>query len=104
MHAPVALRAFRPPVVLTVFESAGKLDYVRGPGFGGHVVHVAGPWKLRGEWWSTDPFAREYYDVELSDGGVYRIYRDLRIFRHSGGSGDPENVRKRRWHADGVYD
>ena len=74
---------------LEVFERAGSLDYVRGRGFGGRVVHRAGPWRLRGEWWSADPYVREYYDVELSDGGVYRIYRDLRL---------------RQWMADGVYD
>jgi protein ImuB len=87
--ARVALRAFRPPLPLEVFESAGRLDYVRGPVLGGRVVHLAGPWRLHGEWWAADSYAREYYDVELSDGGVYRIYRDARI---------------RRWLADGVYD
>jgi protein ImuB len=85
----MALRAFRPPVPLEVFEKAGRLDYVRGCGFGGRVVRRAGPWRLRGEWWATDPYVREYYDVELSDGGVYRIYRDVRL---------------QRWLADGVYD
>lgn len=85
----LALRAFRPPVALEVFERAGCLDYVQGCGFGGRVVRRAGPWRLRGEWWSADPYVREYYDVELSDGGVYRIYRDVRL---------------RRWMADGVYD
>jgi protein ImuB len=85
----VALRAFRPPVPLEVFESAGRPDYVRGRGFGGRVVHLAGPWRLRGEWWTADPLAREYYDVQLSDGGVYRVYR--------GG-------RTGRWFADGAYD
>jgi protein ImuB len=86
----LALRAFRPPVPLEVFECRNSPDYVRGAGrFGGRVVHWAGPWRVRGEWWTEDPFAREYYDVELSDGGVYRIYRDAR-------SGE--------WAADGVYD
>jgi protein ImuB len=85
----MALRAMRPPVPLEVFDSRGRLDYVRGPGFGGRVVHVGGPWRLRGEWWTDDPYAREYYDVELSDGGVYRIYRDL---------------RRQEWFADGAYD
>ncbi len=85
----IALRAFRPPLTLEVFQSRGRLDYVRGPGLGGRVVHLAGPWRLRGEWWTADPCAREYYDVELSDGGVYRIYRDL---------------RRERWLADGAYD
>jgi protein ImuB len=87
--APVALRAFRPPAALEVFECAGRLDYIRGRGFGGRVVHQAGPWRLGGEWWTVDPFAREYYDVELSDGGVYRIFRD---------------VRHHCWRADGMYD
>ena len=53
----VALRAFRPPVSLEVFESGGRLEYVRGRGFGGRVVHLAGPWRLRGEWWTADPYA-----------------------------------------------
>jgi protein ImuB len=87
--ARVALRAFRPAVPLEVFENAGRPDYVRGRGFGGRVVHLAGPWRFRGEWWTTDPYAREYYDIELSDGGVYRIYHDFLM---------------RRWLADGAYD
>jgi hypothetical protein len=87
--ARIALRAFRPPMPLEVFTSAGNLDYVRGARLGGRVVHVAGPWRLRGEWWTADPCAREYYDVELTDGGVYRIYRDL---------------RRDCWLADGAYD
>ena len=85
----MALRAFRPAVDLEVYESRGRLEYVRGRGFGGRVVHAAGPWRVRGEWWTDDAYAREYYDVELSDGGVYRIYRDA---RHA------------CWRADGVYD
>ncbi len=87
--ARVALRAFRPPVALEVFESAGRLEYVRGRGFGGRVVHLAGPWRLRGEWWTADPYDREYYDVELTDGALYRIFRD---------------GRTRQWLADGMYD
>jgi protein ImuB len=85
----LALRAFRPPVSVGVFESKGVIDHVRGRGFGGRVVHWAGPWRLRGEWWTAEPFAREYYDVELSDGGVYRMYL---------------NVRTGCWLVDGVYD
>ncbi len=85
----LALRAFRPPVPLEVFENRAFIDCVRGRGFGGRVVRWAGPWRVRGEWWTAEPYAREYYDVELSDGGVYRIYRD---------------ARSGRWSADGVYD
>jgi protein ImuB len=74
----LALRAIRPPRPVEVFDNRGEPDFVRGRGFGGRVVAVAGPWRLAGEWWTTDGFARDYYDVSLSDGGVYRVYRDRR--------------------------
>ncbi len=35
------------------------------------------------------PFARDYYDLALADGGVYRMYRDL---------------HDEKWFVDGVYD
>ncbi len=60
------------------------------------VVHVqgsvrvaSGPWALEEGWWADTPAARDYWDVELMDGGLYRIYRD-RLSGH--------------WFADGVYD
>jgi protein ImuB len=97
----VALRAFRPPAHLEVFESGGRLAYVRGRGFGGRVVRLAGPWRVCGEWWTSDPYDREYYDVELTDGGLYRIYREaMREAVREGG----DDGGKRRWLADGMYD
>jgi protein ImuB len=92
-RSPLVLRAFRPPAAIEVMYDRGRPDFVRADAnhekFGGRVVTLAGPWRLSGEWWRDSPFARDYYDAELSDGGVYRIYRD-----HD--SGD--------WFADGVYD
>jgi hypothetical protein len=56
----------------------------------GRVRVASGPWELEQEWWRPEQgVAREYWDVELDDGAVYRIYRDRR-------TGD--------WLADGVYD
>jgi protein ImuB len=90
---PLALRAFRPAASIEVVCDRGRPDFVRGTGesekFGGRVVTLAGPWRLTGEWWRDSSFARDYYDAELSDGGIYRIYRERE-------SGD--------WFADGVYD
>jgi hypothetical protein len=57
--------------------------------FSGRVVTLGGPWRLNGEWWRAEPLARDYYDAEISNGCVYRIYRE-----HVSG----------RWYADGVYD
>ena len=56
---------------------------------GGRVRNAAGPWRLFGEWWGETRFARDYWDVELSDGGVYRLYHNL-----------PDDS----WFVDGVYD
>lgn len=85
----IALRAIRPPHLIEVFDNRGRPDFVRGHGFGGRVVALAGPWRLAGEWWNEEGFARDYYDVSLSDGGVYRIYRDRRMVQ---------------WFVDGEYD
>jgi protein ImuB len=55
----------------------------------GLVRVAAGPWTLEDGWWNDNPVERDYWDVELSGGGLYRIYRDRT-------TGD--------WFADGMYD
>jgi protein ImuB len=85
----LVVRAFRPPRPIEVFSNRGRPDFVRGVGLGGRVVGVAGPWRLAGEWWGATAYARDYWDLQLSDGGVYRCYRD----------GASE-----QWFVDGVYD
>jgi hypothetical protein len=59
------------------------------PRIQGLVRVAAGPWTLEDGWWSDQPVERDYWDVELSGGGLYRIYLD----RTSG-----------EWFADGMYD
>jgi protein ImuB len=85
----LVVRALRPPRPLEVFSERGAPCFVRGTGLGGRVVTVAGPWRITAEWWSDAPCARDYFDLELTDGGLYRCYRE----RSSGA-----------WFADGVYD
>ncbi len=75
--APVEVR----PVVRE--DTAGQLRVA------GRVKVAAGPWGLEDEWWTPSPTGRDYWDVELSTGGLYRIFRD----RAAG-----------TWHVDGVYD
>jgi protein ImuB len=55
----------------------------------GLVRVVAGPWTLEDGWWSNKPVERDYWDLELSGGGLFWVYRD----RKSG-----------EWFADGMYD
>lgn len=87
-NPPTCLRAIRPPQAIEVFCDRDRPEFVRGDGFAGRVVQAAGPWRLQGDWWNDAAYARDYYDVQLSDGGVYRVYRD----------------RGREWFVEGAYD
>ncbi len=102
--AQLMIRAIRPPLEVEVLLSRGAPEFVRGPNLGARVVSLAGPWRRDGEWWhtSTDTapspqltmktngnFRRDYYELALADGGVYRVYRDL---------------NSAQWFVDGIYD
>lgn len=85
----LSLRAVRPPRAVAVHCQRDRPDFVCGEGIAGRVVHLAGPWRIHGRWWSEERYARDYYDAQLSDGGVYRLFCDLR-------AGE--------WFVDGIYD
>jgi nucleotidyltransferase/DNA polymerase involved in DNA repair len=74
-----ALRRCRQPVPARVAADAGRPVRVTTDrmGFaGGAVVACAGPWRTSGDWWAGEAWNRDEWDVALSDGGVYRIFRD----------------------------
>jgi protein ImuB len=92
----LAIRVLRPAVELEVImdERARRLLSLKStngssPEISGTVRVAAGPWNLEDGWWSAAPASRDYWDVELSEGGLYRIYRDR---------------RNEKWYADGMYD
>lgn len=86
----LVLRAIRPATEIEVMCSRGMPEFVCGVNLGGRVVSLAGPWRRDGEWWrDASGFARDYYELALDDGGVYRVFRDL---------------KSERWYVDGVYD
>ena len=43
----------------------------------GTVRICSGPWRVEEGWWSNRPDVREYWDVELERGGVYRLFRGV---------------------------
>jgi protein ImuB len=51
------------------------------------VLIAAGPWRASGDWWTAAPWDREEWDVELSNGGLYRVYS-----------------ASSRWFLEGMYD
>jgi len=97
----MSARALRPALELEVIveETSGKRPRTlesllregaeKKPKIAGEVRVASGPWGLEEGWWREEPVEREYWDVELSDGGLYRIFR---------------NRRSGEWYADGIYD
>jgi protein ImuB len=91
------IRAIRPAREVEVMCARGAPSFIRGDNLGARVISIAGPWRRDGEWWravADDPaicagFNRDYYDLALDDGGVYRVFCD---------------TRSRRWYLDGIYD
>jgi protein ImuB len=80
-HAAVRLQAERPAAVQFQTQAFHEYAGMR------KVLASAGPWRASGEWWTASPWDREEWDVELSDGGLYRVYR-----------------ASREWFLEGVYD
>jgi protein ImuB len=75
----VALRRFRIPVPARVRVEQGRPIRVitdrRGLA-GGGVRRCAGPWRTAGNWWTERTWERDEWDVTLSDGATYRVFRD----------------------------
>jgi protein ImuB len=81
----LALRRMRPARrvdVEAVGERPMRVDARR-------VLACAGPWRASGEWWDVEAWARDEWDVVLSDGALCRIARD-RLTGH--------------WYLDALYD
>ncbi len=97
----LTLRRLRPPRRVHVETAADRPAWVTFTGRdvvaaaaapGGRRLRVAtgaGPWRSSGEWWDTQAWGRDEWDVALSDGTVWRVVRD-----HASG----------RWFLEGAYD
>ncbi len=104
----IGFRVFRPPLHAIVQADRRYPTQINawGPNRSvhGRIVRVAGPWRTTGDWWRTDAWARDEWDVAVESGAgsktvgghagpplqvLYRIYRELR----SGA-----------WFVEGIYD
>jgi protein ImuB len=74
----LALRVFRPPRAARVDLASGQPGFIAADGIRGNVLEFAGPWRTSGDWWTTNPWARDEWDIALGDGALYRIYREPR--------------------------
>jgi protein ImuB len=97
----MGFRIFRPPWNADVKVAQGRPARInaRNPKISsklrGEIVCAAGPWRASGEWWRSDVWAREEWDVAVLDATsneneiLCRIYRDL---------------TNEQWFVEGVYD
>jgi protein ImuB len=104
----MVLRTIRPAEEVEVLCTREMPTFVRGSTICARVVSAAGPWRRQGEWWTVAAdthaidsaaaswqshapaaYARDYYELALEDGVVYRVYCNL----YSG-----------KWFVDGIYD
>ncbi len=88
-HNAIALRMYRPARAARVQTENGYPVRVAARGVHGRVLEAAGPWRTSGDWWREDAWSRDEWDLALSDGALYRIFRD----RVSG-----------EWFVEGAYD
>ncbi len=84
----IAMRFFRPPVAASVRCEGPRPMRVDASDIHGSVVIAAGPWRTSGEWWTTDPWSRDEWDIALSNEKLYRIYCEP----------------SRKWFVEALYD
>ncbi len=85
----LAFRVFRPAPSAEVRVKHDQPVQVSAACARGSVRKASGPWHSSGDWWTPNRWGREEWDVDLSDGGLYRIYCQLET---------------RCWFVEGFYD
>src|SRR5438270_312694 len=76
----LAMRRYRPPLRATVLTHAGEPVRVSFLNMRGEVTACSGPWRTSGEWWSTEGWSRDEWDVAVQQKNglaLYRMYRDI---------------------------
>ena len=97
----MGFRVFRPPWPAQVQVMQGRPARINARSVNssylicGQVICAAGPWRTSGDWWRADVWARDEWDVAVSNSSssqndaLCRIYRDL---------------KSEEWFVEGVYD
>jgi protein ImuB len=70
-----ALRRFRPAVPATIEFRGSQPVLIRSRVLNGVAAEVRGPFCSSGDWWDTNRWTREEWDVQTAEGALCRIYR-----------------------------
>jgi protein ImuB len=104
----LGFRRFRPPLRALVQAEQGCPREIsawdKNKSIYGKVVYVAGPWRTSGEWWCSDTWSRDEWDVSVQPRAQPKAEREraspalqilCRLYRElSSGS----------WFVEGIYD
>jgi protein ImuB len=85
-HIGLPLSRFRPPRTIKVCVAGSQPVRIDSGDYAGTICAVSGPWALSGEWWEPSPWTRQEWDIELENGGVFRIFR-----------------QRSTWYLEGIY-
>jgi protein ImuB len=73
-NAIVAFNYFHPPLSAEVLVREGRLVFVRTRSFSGRVLEYSGVWRANSKWWER-PWRSHEWDIEIENGGIYRLCR-----------------------------
>ena len=85
----LSLRRFRPPKYAQVILVHQRPARISSPAVSGAVVMAKGPWRTSGDWWTSNSWNRDEWDIEAASGGLYRLYHE---------------IDTSRWFVEGSYD
>jgi protein ImuB len=78
------LQRFRPAIPSSVRVKNGSPAIVESPAVCGTIRNCAGPYRLSGNWWDSERWQQEEWDVALTKGGLYRLSRHGTIWKIEG--------------------
>lgn len=86
------LRRFRPALSATVQMVRGRPTFLFSEAGNGPVRAALGPYRASGAWWDKEVWAVEEWDVELENGGLYRLACVAQAWRVEGCYGEMEEA------------
>ncbi|HEY5707745.1 MAG TPA: hypothetical protein VIS96_19455 [Terrimicrobiaceae bacterium] len=80
----LSLRRYRPPLPSAVRMKRGCPASLESSAARGIIRECAGPYRLSGNWWDSECWQQEEWDVALATGGLYRLSRHETVWKIEG--------------------
>lgn len=71
----IPLRRYRPAIPAQVRLEKHRPAWLQSARVSGAIGAVLGPYRLSGGWWEASRWSTEEWDVEMAEGGLYRLAR-----------------------------